>query len=216
MLLNEAARLRGCAVSRLSQVAGLALTLYWQITATSKVRPFAKAQYVVNAVTVPYRQLSLTPAAVNSNHHKITFRARQDKFRALRNVFNMAASLCEDCNRFDLQSFRDDLYTQRSYAYSIVRERAAICAFCCLLANCFEPGLDATWVHLELLTPRRNRVRWDQDSLGAMFIRVFLGERKNIRSGPDEAVKNTTYPDGQQAILRLYAEHGMSNVLYGD
>lgn len=117
-------------------------------------------------------------------------------------------ALCEDCQKFDVQSFTRDPHAQRGYSYKDVCERANICAFCNLLCNSFDPGLPATWVHFEPLTSKRERIRHDQRSLEIAFLRVFLGERLYLKWNPNFPSISKDFPRGQDALLYVCADEG--------
>lgn len=71
---------------------------------------------------------------------------------ALRNLFSSApgipvdsiplgqhGALCEDCQRFDLHSFKRDVYGHRGYAFAKVKESALQgCSFCSMIVDAFR------------------------------------------------------------------------------
>lgn len=117
--------------------------------------------------------------------------------------------LCQECQNFDLQSFRDDSYMQRGYAYSDVIERAACCSFCDLLRNSFSESTHIpTWIHFELLTTGRKGVQRGAECLQTEFIRLSLGERRYVRIDPSWAAGSREFPRGQKALLYVCADEG--------
>ena len=122
-------------------------------------------------------------------------------------------ALCSECEQFDVQSFRSDIYMQRGYAYEDVKNRAAACNFCDMLKNCFgDVPLEAEncWIHFELLDQERKRVRArNGHGLGVAFVRAFLGVRYTIRFGPSTPFGSSERPQGQEVLLSACADKGV-------
>lgn len=114
-------------------------------------------------------------------------------------------TLCHNCERFDLQSFRCDPHGRRGLVLKDVLENADTCSFCSLLKGCLDPLPQATWVHFELLDDKRRRINQGRGPLQAAFLRVVLAERPYFPF----AIKFFDQSRWAEALLHLCADEGM-------
>lgn len=123
-----------------------------------------------------------------------------------------AVPLCEQCRKFDIQSFATAPDGRKGYTLSSVNEGAREgCEFCSLLHDCVEELPDGEWkqlkkpyIHLALWEDYTNRIKMGQstDGLRANRLAVWVGGLYTVKPRKSEVAVSS-------AEICLAADIGM-------